>query len=112
MNKTDNAGLVIVRAGAEHLAALTDLIFTHGANVWNYLPEDAIREHLDHVVHGRDHGVLALQGGQLLGAVTFGLSNDFDRYLPAHQRGTPQGYVSEAVAVSYTHLTLPTKRIV
>ena len=97
MNKTDNAGPVIVRAGPEHLAALTDLIFTHGANVWNYLPKDGIREHLEHVVHGRDHGVLALQGGQLLGAVTFGLSTDFDAYLPAHSRGMPQGYVSEAV---------------
>jgi ribosomal protein S18 acetylase RimI-like enzyme len=100
MNETENAGLHIVRAGPEHLAALTDLIFAHGANVWNYLPEDGIREHLAHVVQGRDHGVLALQGGQLLGAVTFGLSTDFDRYLPAHQRGTPQGYVSEAVVRS------------
>jgi len=97
MNETENAGPVIVRAGPEHLAALTDLIFAHGANVWNYLPEDGIREHLAHVVQGRDHGVLALQDGQLLGAVTFGLSTDFDRYLPAHQRGTSQGYVSEAV---------------
>jgi ribosomal protein S18 acetylase RimI-like enzyme len=97
MNKTDNAGPLIVRAGPEHLAALTDLIFEHGANVWNYLPKDGIREHLEHVVHGRDHGVLALQDGQMLGAVTFGLSTDFDAYLPAHSRGTPQGYVSEAV---------------
>ena len=97
MSETDSGGLLIVRAGAEHLAALTDLIFDHGANVWNYLPEDAIREHLDHVVQGCDHGVLALQDGQLLGAVTLGLSKDFDAYLPAHSRGTPQGYVSEAV---------------
>ena len=97
MSETDSAGLRIVRAGPEHLAAVTDLIFDHGANIWNYLPEDAIREHLDHVVQGRDHGVLALRDGQLLGAVTFGLSPDFDRYLPAHLRGTPQGYVSEAV---------------
>jgi len=97
MSQTDSAGLFIVRAGPEHLAGLTDLIFDHGANVWNYLPEDAIREHLEHVVQGRDHGVLALQDGQLLGAVTFGLSTDFDAYLPEPSRGTPQGYVSEAV---------------
>jgi len=97
MNETEHNGFEIVRAGREHLAALRDLIFDHGANIWNYLPEDGIREHLEHVVAGRDHGVLALQGGQLLGAVTFGLSTDFDRYLPTHVRGTPQGYVSEAV---------------
>lgn len=41
--------------------------------------------------------MLALQDGHILGAVTFGLSTDFDRYLPPHTRGTPQGYVSEAV---------------
>jgi len=33
----------------------------------------------------------------LIGAVTFGLSTDFDDYLPPQARGTPQGYVSEAV---------------
>ena len=97
ISETAGAGLVIVRAGPGHLDALTDLIFDHGANVWNFLPEDGIRQHLAHVVTGRDHGVLALQEGQLLGAVTFGLSTDFDRYLPGHARGTPQGYVSEAV---------------
>jgi ribosomal protein S18 acetylase RimI-like enzyme len=97
MSDVAGAGLVVVRAGPAHLASLTDLIFDHGANVWNYLPEDGIREHLQAVVQGRDHGVLAQQDGQLLGAVTFGLGTDFDRYLPAHQRGTLQGYVSEAV---------------
>ena len=62
MSEPAGAGLRIVRAGAEHLLALTDLIFDHGANIWNYLPEDAIREHLVHVVQGRDHGVLAPAG--------------------------------------------------
>ena len=89
--------LSVVAARAEHLPALQALIFEHDANVWNYLPEDGIREHLDDIAQGRDYGVLALQDGQLLGAVTFGLSTDFDRYLPPQTRGTPQGYVSEAV---------------
>jgi len=84
-------------ASAQHLQALEALIFDHGANVWNYLPEDGIREHIDDIAHGRAHGVLAMQDGVLLGAVTFGLSTDFDRYLPAPLQGTPQGYVSEAV---------------
>jgi ribosomal protein S18 acetylase RimI-like enzyme len=97
MSQTDSSGLRIVRAGAEHLAALTDLILDHGANIWNYLPEEGIREHLGHVVQGRDHGILALQDGQLLGAVTLGLSTDFDAHLPEPSWGTPQGYVSEAV---------------
>ena len=84
-------------ASAEHLPALQALILDHGANVWNYLPEDGIRAHIDDIAHGRAHGVLAVQDGHLLGAVTYGLSTDFDRYLPTHLRGTPQGYINEAV---------------
>lgn len=87
----------MVAAGIAHLPALQALIFDHGANVWNYLPEDGIRAHIEDIAHGRAQGVLALQDGQILGAVTFGLSTDFDHYLPAPLRGTPQGYVSEAV---------------
>ena len=64
---------VIVAARAEHLLALEALIFDHGANIWNYLPVDGIRAHLADIATGLDHGVLALQDGQILGAVTFGL---------------------------------------
>jgi ribosomal protein S18 acetylase RimI-like enzyme len=97
MSVPRSVGFAIVPAGAEHLPAMQALIFDHGANVWNYLPEDGIRAHLDDIAQGRARGVLALQDGGILGAVTFGLSNDFDRYLPLQTRGTPQGYVSEAV---------------
>ena len=97
-------------AGAHHLPALQSLIFDHGANIWNYLPQVGIREHLQDIAQGRAHGVLALEREQLIGAVTFGLSTDFDRYLPEQARGTPQGYVSEAVvramaqgAVTHSH---------
>ena len=97
MSVRRSVGVAIVPARAEHLPALQALIFDHGANIWNYLPEDGIREHLDDIAQGRAHGVLALQDGHILGAVTFALSTDFDRYLPVPLRGTPQGYVSEAV---------------
>jgi len=97
MSAPQACGAAIVVARTEHLPALHALIFDHGANIWNYLPEDGIREHLDDIAQGRGHGVLALQDGLILGAVTFGLSTDFDRYLPVPLRGTSQGYVSEAV---------------
>ena len=97
MNREPDAGVDLALASAQDLPALQALIFDHGANSWNYLPEDGIREHLQDIAHGRAHGVLALDQGQLIGAVTFGLSTDFDRYLPEQARGTPQGYVSEAV---------------
>ena len=97
MNAPRWANATFEAASAEHLPALQALIFDHGANVWNYLPEDGIRAHIDDIAQGRAHGVLALQDGEILGAVTFCLSTDFDCYLPAPLRGTPQGYVSEAV---------------
>ena len=97
MSAPQAGGPAIVAARTEHLPALEALIFDHGANIWNYLPEDGIREHLDDIAQGRAHGVLALQDGQILGAVTYCLNTDFDRYLTAPLRGTPQGYVSEAV---------------
>jgi len=88
---------VIAAARAEHVPGLEALILDHGANIWNYLPEDSIRAHLADIAQGIDHGVVALLGSDILGTVTFGLSANFDRYLPAQLRGTPQGYVSEAV---------------
>ena len=97
MSAPPEAGLLFVAAGPQHIPALHTLIFEHGANIWNYLPEDGIREHLDDIAQGRAFGVLAPEEGQLIGAVTFGLSTDFDHYRPPQARGTPQGYVSEAV---------------
>jgi ribosomal protein S18 acetylase RimI-like enzyme len=97
MSVAPDTGMRLAAASAHDLPALQALIFDHGANIWNYLPEDGIREHLDDIGQGRAHGVLALEEGQLIGAVTFGLSTDFDHYLPEQARGTPQGYVSEAV---------------
>lgn len=97
MNGAPVDAAVIVAARAEHLPALEALIFDHGANSWNYLPEDGIRAHLADIARGRDHGRVALRDGDILGVVTFGLNTDFDRYVPAPLRGTPQGYVSEAV---------------
>jgi GNAT superfamily N-acetyltransferase len=97
MSAAPDTGVRLAGASAQDLPALRSLIFDHGANVWNYLPEDAIGKHLDDIAEGRAHGVLALEQGQLIGAVTFGLSTDFDHYLPEQVRGTPQGYVSEAV---------------
>ena len=97
MSAAPDTDVRVVAASTQDLPALHDLIFDHGANTWNYLPDEGIREHLDDIAQGRAFGVLALEEGQLIGAVTFGLSTDFDHYLPERARGTPQGYVSEAV---------------
>jgi ribosomal protein S18 acetylase RimI-like enzyme len=97
MSGPDKTVQALVPVRAEHLPALQALIFDHGTNIWNYLPEDGIRQHLADIAEGRAHGVLALQDGQIVGAVTFCLNTDFDRYLQSPLRGMPQGYVCEAV---------------
>jgi GNAT superfamily N-acetyltransferase len=97
MSPAPQADVHLAAAGPQDLPALRALIFDDGANIWNYLPEVGIGEHLEDIAQGRAYGVLALEEGQLIGAVTFGLSSDFDHYLPEQARGTPQGYVSEAV---------------
>ncbi|NDB09151.1 MAG: hypothetical protein EBX98_02590, partial [Burkholderiaceae bacterium] len=45
VNAAPSATPVIVAARAEHVPGLEALIFDHGANIWNYLPEDGIRAH-------------------------------------------------------------------
>ena len=97
MSAAPDTGIRLAAADPHDLPALRTLIFDDGANIWNHLPEDGIGEHLEDIALGRAFGVLALEQGQLIGAVTFGLSTDFDDYLPPQARGTPQGYVSEAV---------------
>ena len=97
MSPSPEGDVRLAAAGPQDLPALRTLIFDDGVNIWNYLPEDGIGEHLEDIALGRAFGVLALEQGQLIGAVTFGLSTDFDDYLPPQARGTPQGYVSEAV---------------
>ena len=97
MTLARESGMRVVAAQAQHLPALQALIFEDGANIWNYLPEDGILAHLNDIAQGRALGVLALQKDAIVGAVTFGLATDFDHYLPPQLRGTPQGYVSEAV---------------
>lgn len=89
--------LGLLAAGAQHVDALAELIFTHGPNVWNWLPEDGVRAHLQDIAQGRAHALLALEDGVLLGAVTFCRTHGFERYQPQERAGAEHGYVCEAV---------------
>lgn len=84
-------------AGAQDLAALSELIFKHGPNQWNWLPETGVRQHLRDIAQGRAQAVLAREGEVLLGAVTFCRSRQFLRYQPADRSDAEHGYVCEAV---------------
>jgi ribosomal protein S18 acetylase RimI-like enzyme len=85
-----------VSAQAVHLAAMETFIFDHGANAWNWLPVDGIREHLQEVVSGQAQGLLAFDGETLVGMMTYCQTHDYVRYQSAALTGTVHGYVSEA----------------
>lgn len=86
-----------VPAQAVHLAAMEEFIFDHGANAWNWLPVDGIREHLQEVVSGQAKGLLAFEGETLVGMMTYHQTDEYAKYQRAELAGTVHGYVSEAV---------------
>ncbi|RFO98037.1 GNAT family N-acetyltransferase [Rhodoferax lacus] len=89
--------LAFVPAGAQHVAVLQSFILDHGANVWNWLPEDGIAGHMQDIAAEKAHGVLAMDGDQLVGAVTYCSTLDFSRYQSAQRQDAPHGYICEAV---------------
>ena len=86
-----------VPAQVVHLAAMDAFIFDHGANPWNWLPVDGIREHLQEVVSAQARGLLAFDGDTLVGMMTYSQTHDYAKYQSAALIGTVHGYVSEAV---------------
>jgi L-amino acid N-acyltransferase YncA len=87
----------LLTAGPQHVAALQALILTHGPNPWNWLPPDGVQQHMQDIADGHAHAVLAFEGEELLGAVTFCETQRFSRYQPTGQTNRAQGYICEAV---------------
>ncbi|MFZ3204382.1 MAG: GNAT family N-acetyltransferase [Pseudomonas sp.] len=92
----------IRRAQAEDIVEMCALIFEHGPNPWNHLPEDEVTAHLQGIAAGAVQAVLAEREGELLGFVSYRLSRHFERYQPEARRGQLHAYICEAV----THRTL------
>ena len=89
--------IAFVSAGAEHLTALQAFILDHGANAWNWLPEDGIAEHVRDIAAGQAQGLLAMDGLALVGAVTFCSTRSFAQYQSTERRDAAHGYICEAV---------------
>ncbi|MBS7661409.1 GNAT family N-acetyltransferase [Pseudomonas lalucatii] len=95
--------LLIRQAEARDIEALCALLFEHGPNPWNHLPEAEVRAHLQAIADGSVQAVLAERGGQResggepLGMVSYRLSRDFARYQPEARREQPHAYICEAV---------------
>jgi L-amino acid N-acyltransferase YncA len=84
-------------ANADDIAAMTAFLFEHGANQWNYLPQDTVEAHLGAIAEGKTRAVLAESSGQLLGFVTYMVARSMMRYQSREHVGYPHGYVAEAV---------------
>lgn len=99
--------LEIRSARASDIDGLCALIFEHGPNPWNHLPEAEVRAHLQAIADGAVQAVLAERGGQCggqresggepLGMVSYRLSRDFVRYQPEERRDELHAYICEAV---------------
>ncbi len=84
-------------ASAADIAAMQSLIFEHGKNEWNYLPEDKIKNHLGQLAGGAIEAVLAEESGAIIGFATFHPSTHFNRFRSAVLSQTPHGYIHEVV---------------
>lgn len=76
---------------------LCALIFEHGPNPWNHLPQDEVTAHLQGIADSAVQAVLAERVGELQGFVSYQLSRHFERYQPEARRGQLHGYICEAV---------------
>ena len=83
-------------ATAADIPVLTELILTHGPNVWNWLPPDEVAAHLAQIATGEVGAVVAREGDAVLGVVTFCRTTHFARYQPEDRRDAVHGYVCEA----------------
>lgn len=88
------ADLQIRPARAEDVPAMLALIFEHGPNDWNFLPEAPVREHFQAIVEGSVWALVAVEGDALRGLVTFHESQAFGRF---QQDGRMRhAYIAEA----------------
>jgi ribosomal protein S18 acetylase RimI-like enzyme len=90
-------GITFIQALPEHLPTFQSLILEDGANVWNWLPADGIAAHIHDIGCGAASAVLAMEGEQLVGAVSFCSTQDFARYQAAQRKDALHGYICEAV---------------
>lgn len=87
----------IRQAQERDIGNLCALIFEHGPNPWNHLPQDEVTTHLQGIAGGAAQAVLAERAGELQGFVSYQLSRHFERYQPEALRGQLHGYICEAV---------------
>jgi ribosomal protein S18 acetylase RimI-like enzyme len=89
--------ITFLPAELRHLRPLHAFIFEHGANAWNWLPVAGIEHHMRDIAAEEAYALLAMEGQDMLGAITFCSTEDFARFQPAERKDAPHGYVCEVV---------------
>ena len=84
-------------AAAGDIPAMRELIFTHGPNQWNFLPEAEVSRHIEAVASGETLAVLAFDRASLVGMASAGVGEYYPQYEDAEGRSRPRGYIAEAV---------------
>lgn len=84
-------------AAPEDVAAMRGLIFEHGPNPWNYLPEDGVNAHLDRIEAGSEWAVTAWDGAALVGFISYRVGTIFPQYEPEATAACDHAYVVEGV---------------
>ena len=78
-------------AESHELEALQNFLTTHGANQWNYLPEDGIDQQFQRLYKGTDYCLVAIDGGHPVGIAVY---SQCDRLVHVYSDGCnhPQDY--------------------
>ena len=84
-------------AQPQDVAVMRKLIFEHGPNPWNYLPEAGVHAHLDRVEAGSEWAVTASAGTELVGFLSYRIGRMFPQYEPEATRDADHGYIVEGV---------------
>ncbi len=89
--------LALRNALSTDVPVMRTFIFEHGANQWNFLPEDGVAAHLADIENGATQAVLGILDGELAGFVTFMASSALSRYQTGAGKESGHGYICEAV---------------
>jgi RimJ/RimL family protein N-acetyltransferase len=89
--------LSLRNARSSDVPLMLALIFDHGPNAWNYLPKDETTAHLQAVGGEEVFAVLAQEREEIVGFVSFYVTEHFARYQPAERSNASHGYICEAV---------------
>ena len=90
--------LTIIRATANDVDEMYELLMQHGPNQWNYLPEDGVAAELENVVDGKAIALLAELDSHIIGfAVTYPGYMRFPEHMHSDVVVEKVGYIGNVV---------------